>query len=248
MAGHSKWANIKHRKAAVDARRGQRFTKLSKEIIVAARLGGGDPESNARLRMAIQNARAVSMPNDNIRRAIQRGTGDVDGAVYEERMYEGYGPGGVAIVIATTSDNRNRTVADIRAAFNKCDGNMGEANSVLWNFEHRGELVVETSMTEDDLLMIALDCGADDVAMVDGGAIIQCPVDSLGQCNNQLSAAGLSVQQARFVYHPKTRIAVTDRDTAKKLIKLLDLLEDSDDVQSVDNNADIDDAIVDALS
>ncbi|MBN9399819.1 MAG: YebC/PmpR family DNA-binding transcriptional regulator ['Candidatus Kapabacteria' thiocyanatum] len=244
MAGHSKWANIKHRKAAVDARRGKAFTKASKEIIVAARLGGGDPESNSRLRMAIQNARALSVPNDNIKRAIQRGTGEIEGVTYEEITYEGYGPGGVAVIVECTTENRNRTVAELRATFSKCDGNLGESNSVAWNFTHKGELRVETSQTEEALFDIALEAGADDVEMIDDGALIHCSTDMLGACNNALMSRNLTVAEARFTYEPNMTVEVTNPAIVKNLIKLLDMLEDNDDVQNVYNNADIPDHLL----
>lgn len=244
MAGHSKWANIKHRKAAVDARRGKAFTKASKEIIVAARLGGGDPESNSRLRMAIQNARALSVPNDNIKRAIQRGTGEIEGVTYEEITYEGYGPGGVAVIVECTTENRNRTVAELRATFSKCDGNLGESNSVAWNFTHKGELRVETPQTEEALFDIALEAGADDVEMIDDGALIHCSTDMLGACNNALMSMNLTVAEARFTYEPNMTVEVTNPAIVKNLIKLLDTLDDNDDVQNVYNNADIPDHLL----
>ncbi len=247
MAGHSKWANIKHRKAAVDARRGKLFTRVSKEIIVAARLGGGDPDANPRLRMAIQNARAVSMPSDNIKRAIQRGTGEIEGASYEDVTYEGYGPGGVAVIVQCTTENRNRTIADVRAAFSKYGGNLGETNSVAWNFAYKGELKIETDRSEDELLEFGIEAGADDVVMVDDGALVHCPVDAFGTVARAFEDGGFTVAEQRLVYEPLQTIEVTDMDLAKRLIKMLDVFEDHDDVQNVFNNAEIADAIVDAL-
>lgn len=248
MAGHSKWANIKHRKAVVDARRGKRFTKISKEIIVAARLGGGDPDANTRLRMAIQNARAVSMSNDTIKRAIQRGTGEIDGAVIEELTFEGYGPGGVAVVLLCATDNRNRTVADVRAAFSKYDGNLGETNSVTWNFEHIGEIELCERLNADAQIELALSVGGTDVVETDNGLIIQCPTDDLGQCVHRLAEQGHTAEESRFVWVPNTTVKVTDSAIGKKLVKLLDVLEDHDDIQQVFNNAELDDALVDELT
>ena len=247
MAGHSKWANIKHRKAAVDARRGKLFTRVSKEIIVAARLGGGDPDANPRLRMAIQNARAVSMPSDNIKRAIQRGTGEIEGAVYEDVTFEGYGPGGVAVIVQCTTENRNRTMAEVRATFSKYGGNLGETNSVAWNFTHQGEIKIETDKSEEELLEFGIEAGADDVAMIDDGALIHSAVDSFGTVAKAFEDAGFSVVEQRLVYEPMQTIEVTDLDLAKKLVKMLDVFDDNDDVQNVFNNADIDDALVDSL-
>ncbi len=248
MAGHSKWANIKHRKAVVDARRGKLFTRASKEIIVAARLGGGDPDANPRLRMAIQNARAVSMPADNIKRAIQRGTGEIEGAIYEDMTFEGYGPGGVAVIVECTSENRNRTVQEVRATFAKYGGNLGETNSVNWNFTRKGELKVETSLTEEALFEIAIEAGADDVAMIDDGALFHCDPDVLGTVANDIAARGLDVKEQRLVYEANSTIEITTKDQAKLLMKMLDAFDDNDDVQNVFNNADIADELVEALS
>lgn len=248
MAGHSKWANIKHRKAVVDARRGKLFTRISREIIVAARLGGGDPEANARLRFAITNARSVSMPLDNIKRAIQRGTGEIEGAIYEEAVFEGYGPGGVAVIVSCTTENRNRTVADIRATFSKYGGNLGETNSVAWNFTYLGEVEVRTSLTEEQLLETALEAGADDVIIGDETSTVICSPDTLGRCASSLTEAGIDVVETRFTWIPTTTVPVTDLETAKKLLKMLDVFEENDDVQNVVNNASIDDVLVDALS
>lgn len=228
-----------------DARRGKLFTRISKEIIVAAKLGGGDPDSNARLRMAMQNARSVSMSNDTIRRAIQRGTGELEGVSYEEVRYEGYGAGGVAFIVECTTDKPHRTVAELRATFSKCDGNLGDANSVAWNFVRKGSLTLKTTMPEEALLELALECGADDVAMTDDGAVVHCAVDALGQCNNYFEGRGIAVSEARYDFEPNTTVSVTDPTVVKKLMKLIDMLEENDDVQNIHNNADIDDALLD---
>lgn len=245
MAGHSKWANIKHRKAVTDSRRGKLFTRISKEIIVAAKLGGGDPDSNPRLRMAMLTARGVSMSNETIKRAIQRGTGELEGVSYEDVRYEGYGPGGVAFIVECTTDKPHRTVAELRATFSKCDGNLGETNSVAWNFVRKGALTLQTSLTEDALIELALEAGADDVRMTDEGAVVHCAVDLLGQCQNVFQSKGILVTEARYDYEPNTMVSVTDAAVVKKLTKLIDMLEENDDVQNVHNNADVDDALLD---
>lgn len=241
MAGHSKWANIKRRKAVVDAKRGKLFTKVSKEIIVAAKLGGGDPDGNARLRMAIENARSVSMPVDTIKRAILRGTGELEGVSYEDVQYEGYGPGGVAVIVVCTTDHRNRTTQELRATFSKFGGNLGETNSVSWNFTRKGEIRIETTATEDDVLLVAMDLGADDVYMIDEGALVFCSVDMLGTCANGLAGRGYSVREQRIVFEPNTCVNVTDPEHIKLLYKLLDVLDDYDDVQNVFHNAELPD-------
>jgi YebC/PmpR family DNA-binding regulatory protein len=247
MAGHSKWANIKHRKAAVDARRGKLFTRLSKEIIVAARMGGGDPDANPRLRMAIQNARSVSMPSDNIKRAIQRGTGEVAGADYEDIMFEGYGPGGVAVIVLCTTENRNRTIADTRATFTKYGGNLGETNSVAWNFAHVGEIQIETDKSEMALMELGIEIGADNVIKTEDGALIQCSADAFGTVANAVEHANITVVEQKLIYQPNQSVEITDMDTVKKLIKMLDMFDENDDIQEVFNNAEIDDALVDSL-
>jgi YebC/PmpR family DNA-binding regulatory protein len=239
MAGHSKWANIKRRKAVVDAKRGKLFTKVSKEIIVAAKLGGGDPDGNARLRMAIENARSVSMPVDTIKRAILRGTGELEGTTYEDVIYEGYGPGGVAMIVVCTTDHRNRTTQQLRASFSKYGGNLGETNSVSWNFTRRGEIRIETNRSEDDLLLLAIEVGAEDVAMIDDGALVFCAVDTLGTCANGLTQAGLAVREQRIVFEPGTMVSVDDPENARLLEKFLDVLDDDDDVQEVFHNAEV---------
>ncbi|MBM4178894.1 MAG: YebC/PmpR family DNA-binding transcriptional regulator [Ignavibacteria bacterium] len=241
MAGHSKWANIKRRKAVVDAKRGKLFTKVSKEIIIAAKLGGGDPDANARLRMAIENARSVSMPVENIKRAILRGTGELEGISYEDVTYEGYGPGGAAVIVVCTTDHRNRSTQELRATFSKFGGNLGENNSVSWNFTRAGEIRVECSDSEDDMLSIAMDIGADDVMMIDDGALIFCQVDMLGTCANECGERKLAVRETRVVYEPNTTLSIADAEHVKLLEKLLDVLDDNDDVQNVFHNAELPD-------
>ncbi len=249
MAGHSKWANIKHRKAVVDARRGKLFTKASKEIIVAARLGGGDPSANARLRLAIENARSVSMPADNIKRAIQRGTGEIEGASYEDVTYEGYGPGGVAILVECTTENRNRTVQEIRSTFSKYGGNLGETNSVNWNFSRRGEVRISTDKPEESVLELAIEAGATDVQFVEEHgmreeAFVYCDAENLATVSDHLRNSGVTVREQHLVYLPTTMVQVTDPDHVRKLVKMLEVFEENDDVQNVYQNAEIDDALL----
>ena len=238
MAGHSKWANIRHKKGAADARRGKIFTKLIKEITVAARMGGGDANANPRLRSAILAAKAENMPKDNWERAIKKGTGELEGVNYEEATYEGYGPGGVAILIDSLSDNKNRAVSEIRHALTKHGGNMGESGSVAWIFEQKGYLVLEKKAIEEDALMEkALEAGAEDVR-VDGDnyEVISEPA-GFETVKEALEAAGLTLEVAEVTMLPKTMTPV-DKETAEKVIRVMDALEDCDDVQKVYTNAD----------
>lgn len=240
MAGHSRWANIKRRKARVDAERGKIFTRLSREIIVAARLGGGDPESNPRLRAAVQRAREANIPMENIQRAIQRATGEGGGAALEEMLYEGYGPAGVAILLKVVTDNRNRTAAEVRHLFQKYGGNLGEAGCVAWLFEPRGVLVVEGGEEiEEGLLLAAVEAGAEDVRR-EGGQweVLTAPEDTF-RVREHLAAAGYGVQSAQVAMVPKSTVPVEDRAAVEKLLRLVDALEDHDDVQEVYANFDI---------
>ena len=249
MSGHSKWSNIKHKKAAKDAKRGKVFTKLIKEITVAARMGGsGDPNFNPRLRTAVLAAKAASMPNDNIDRAIKKGTGDSEGAAYEEIMYEGYGPGGVALMIRALTDNRNRTVADVRRVFTKYGGNMGESGCVGWMFQKRGVLLVDATHGDEDRIMeVALEAGAEDVADADGSWEISTTPESFEAVRDALAKAGIDAASAEVTMVPQNTVAVAG-DDAERLVKLLEALEDLDDVQSVSANADLDDEEMARLS
>jgi YebC/PmpR family DNA-binding regulatory protein len=241
MSGHSKWANIKHKKGAADARRGKIFTKLIKEITVAARMGGGDPNANPRLRSAIIEAKAENMPKDNWERAIKKGTGELEGVIYEESNYEGYGPGGVAILIDSLTDNKNRAVSEIRHALNKHGGNMAESGSVSWIFETRGYLVVARKVISEDALMeIALEAGAEDVREDDDNfEVLSKPAD-FEAVKTALEKAAIPFDMAEITKIPKTMVPV-DGETAEKLIRLLDALDDLDDVQKAYNNADLPD-------
>jgi YebC/PmpR family DNA-binding regulatory protein len=247
MAGHSKWANIKHRKGAVDAKRGKIFTKLIKEITVAARMGGGDINANPRLRSAIIAAKAENMPKDNMERAIKKGTGELEGVNYEESTYEGYGPGGAAVLLESLTDNKNRAVAEIRHCFSKHGGNLGENGCVAWMFEKKGYLVVEKSVVDEDALMeTALEAGAEDVRE-DGGnfEVITAPED-FEIVKEAVDTAEIATLSAEVTMLPQNMTELAGKD-AEKMIKLMDALDDCDDVQKVYTNADIPDDVVEAL-
>jgi YebC/PmpR family DNA-binding regulatory protein len=243
MSGHSKWHTIKHKKGALDAKRGKIFTKLIKEITVAARTGGsGDVDANARLRKAVTDAKAQNMPNDTIDRAIKRGTGELEGVNYDEITYEGYGIGGVAVLVETMTDNRNRTVAEIRHIFSKNGGNMGEAGSVAWMFDKKGYFVVDkAAKSEDELFDIVIEAGADD--MQDEGDVFEIftSPDAFEAVSDALKAAGVETQAAEISMIPQNYIALTG-DDARKMMKLYDALDDNDDVQKVYANFDIDES------
>ncbi|MEJ2769124.1 YebC/PmpR family DNA-binding transcriptional regulator [Mycetohabitans sp. B46] len=235
--GHSKWANIKHKKAAADAKRGKVWTRLIKEITVAARLGGGDAGSNPRLRLAIDKATDANMPKDNVNRAIQRGVGGVEGASYEEIRYEGYGIGGAAIIVDTMTDNRTRTVAEVRHAFSKHGGNLGTDGSVAFLFDHVGQFLFAPGTPEDKLMEAALEASADDVTTHDDGSIeVLCPPNDFAQVKAALEAAGFKAELAEVTMKPQTEVQFTG-DDAVKMQKLLDALENLDDVQEVYTNA-----------
>lgn len=244
MSGHSKWATTKHKKGKIDAARGKVFTKIAREIIVAAKAGGGDPDANSRLRLALEKAKAANMPNDNITRAIRRGTGEIEGAVYEEMTYEGYGPGGTAIMLDITSDNRNRTAGEIRHIFSRNNGNLGEVGCVAWMFSRKGMIVLSgQTIDEDELMLTALDAGADDVTVEDGSAEIITEPDNLEEVKKAL-AENYTIESAEITMLPQNTIAL-EGDTAEKMLKLLDLLEEHDDVQAVYTNADFPDELLD---
>jgi YebC/PmpR family DNA-binding regulatory protein len=240
MAGHSKWAQIKRKKAVNDNKRGQRFTRLIREITVAAREGGGDPEANARLRLAIDTAKAANMPLDNIERAILRGTGELEGVEYAEVAYEGYGPGGVALYLETLTDNLNRTVAEVRHVLEKHGGNLGQAGSVAWQFERRGRMVVDAGRYDEDAVMLAaLEAGALDVAREGDEYEVTTDVASFHAVQAGLKGEGIEFSDAELAMIPKVTVRVEGSD-AQKLVKLLEALDDVDDVQNVHTNADID--------
>ena len=245
MSGHSKWSTIKHKKSAQDAKRGKLFTKLIREIMVAARLGGGDPEANPRLRSAIAAAKAANMPKDNIERAIKKGTGELEGEKYEEVVYEGYGPGGVAVMVEAMTDNRQRTVADVRHIFSKRGGSLGEPGSVAWMFEKKGLIVVEKSKVDEDTVMAAaLDAGAEDLKEQDSEWEIYTAPEEFENVRAALEAAGIPMLSAQVSMVPKTVVEVSDQKTAEQVLKLMEALEESDDVQNVYANFDIPDEIL----
>ncbi|MFZ1641733.1 MAG: YebC/PmpR family DNA-binding transcriptional regulator [Candidatus Contendobacter sp.] len=244
MAGHSKWANIQHRKNAQDAKRGKLFTRLIREITVAARMGGGDPGANARLRLAMDKALTANMPRDTIDRAIKRGAGALDGVEYEEIRYEGYGPGGVAVMVDTMTDNRNRTVAEVRHAFAKCGGNLGTSGSVAFQFTEQGVLSYPAGSNEDSIMELAIEAGADDVVSNDDGSVeVLTDPAAFQTVKATMTAAGLAPEEAEITQHAASNITL-GFDDAQKMVKLLDLLEDLDDTQNVYSNADIPDAIL----
>lgn len=247
MAGHSKWANIKHRKAAVDAKRGKIFTKLIRELTVAAKEGGDDPESNPRLRTAVATAKGANMPNDTIERAIKRGTGDIEGVVYNEIFYEGYGPGGSAVYVKTLTDNRNRTVSEIRRLFTKHGGGLGENGCVAWMFDLKGRIeFVGDSVDEDALFDLVIDAGADDVRTEDSDIVVITPTESYEAVKKTVSDAGIQYESAEVTMIPQTNVRIDGRD-AEHMIRLMEALEDSDDVQNVYANFDIDEQLLEAI-
>jgi len=237
VAGHSKWANIQHRKGRQDEKRGRIWTRLIREIMVAARLGGADLDINPRLRLAVEKAKAANMPADNIKRNIDKATGNLEGLHYEEIRYEGYGIGGVAIMVDTMTDNKVRTVAEVRHALSKHGGNMGTEGSVSFQFKHCGQLIFAPGSDEDKIMEVALDNGADDVITGDDGAIeVLTPLATFEQVKNALSAAGLHAELAEVTFRPENTIEI-EGDDAVKMQKILDVLEDLDDVQEIYHNA-----------
>ena len=238
MSGHSKWATIKRKKGAADAKRGKIFTKLIKEITIAARQGGGDANGNPRLRLAIDNAKAANMPAENIDRAIKKATGELEGVSFTELMYEGYGPGGIAILVEVATDNKNRTVAEVRHIFSKIGGSMGESGSVAWMFERKGIISVKRNdKTEDDVLEIVLEAGAEDMQTEDDFFGVTTSLESFETVRKTLVEKELEVENASLEWIAKNTLAVAGED-AEKVVKLIEMLEDNDDVQNVFSNAD----------
>ena len=250
MSGHSKWSTIKHKKGAADAKRGQLFSKLARAIIVAAKEGGPDPDGNLALQNAIEKARAASMPKDNIERAIARGAGtDADAATYEHVAYEGYGPGGVAVLVEALTDNRNRTASDVRHIFAKNDGNLGTSGSVAWQFERKGLIVVDADrVDEDELTLVAADAGAEDVAQDGSSYHVTTAPEELAAVRAALAAGGIAHESAELTMVPKTTVSVEDEAAARKLVRLMDALEDNDDVQGVYANFDIPEHVLEAVA
>jgi len=239
MSGHSKWHSIKHKKAAMDAKRGKIFTKFIKEITIAARLGGGDPEANPRLRHAIDGARAVNMPNDNIKKAIMRGTGELEGVNYEEVSYEGYGPGGVAVIVETLTDNRNRTVAEVRHTFSKYNGNLGEQGCVGWMFSRKGVILVpKDEIEEDELMELVLENGAEDMKLDDDVYEITTSTEDFHKVLEAIKEKGINVESSELSMVPSSYVKLQGKQ-AEQMLKLIEKLEDLDDVQNVWANFDI---------
>lgn len=248
MSGHSKWANIKHRKAAQDAKRGNLFQKLVKAVIIAAKEGGGDPAMNMRLKAAIDRAKAASVPNDNIIRGIKRGTGEIEGAQYEEITYEAYGPNGVAILIEVLTDNRNRAASEIRALLTRNGGSLGEAGSVAWMFERKGTIEVGgKDLDEEALMTAALEAGAEDLEQQEEGYAVYTDPASLSDVREALEKVGYSIERAETEMVPKNTVQISDPEKARKVLRLMDLLEENDDTQNVYGNFDIPDVIMESL-
>lgn len=247
MSGHSKWATIKRKKAATDSARGKVFTKIIKEITIAARIGGGDPAGNPRLRLAIQSAKSSNMPQDNITRAVKKGTGELEGVHYEDITYEGYGHGGVALVIESVTDNRNRTVSELRHLMSRNGGTLAESGAVIWNFERKGVIVIpKDNFTEEDLFNLILDAGADDLVQEPDFFQITTTLENFDSVRKTLEASnmpGLKIENASLQYVPKTMTKVEGKD-AEQILRLISALEDHDDVQNVFTNADMDESVM----
>jgi YebC/PmpR family DNA-binding regulatory protein len=248
MSGHSKWATIKHKKAATDAKRGAAFTKIIKEMTVAARIGGGDPNMNPRLRTVLEKAKAVNMPADNIKRAIQKGTGELPGQVIEEVTFEGYGPGGVAVMVETATDNRNRTVGDVRHLFDKYGGNLGQNGCVAWMFDKKGVIEVDADKAEEDALMeLVLEAGAEDMKLSEGTFEITTSPTAFYAVKQALDEKGIPVSLAEVTMVPQTTVRLEGKP-ATQMLKLMDALEEHDDVQKVSANFDIDASVMEQAS
>jgi YebC/PmpR family DNA-binding regulatory protein len=250
VSGHSKWHSIRHKKGAVDAKRGKLFSKLTRAIIVAAREGGPDPDNNLALANAIEKARESSMPKDTIERAIARGAGtDADAEAYEQVTYEGYGPNGVAVLVEALTDNRNRTAADVRHVFAKNDGNLGTSGAVAWLFERKGVLIVPAdSVDEDELLLAAADAGAEDVLREESSFEVTCAPEDLVSVRQALEQAGIQIESGEITMLPKTTVRIEDEAAARKLIRLMEALEENDDIQDVYANFDIPEGVLEAVA
>lgn len=248
MAGHSKWAQIKHKKAKEDAKRGKIFSKLTRAIIVAAKQGGGNPDTNPQLANAIEKAKQYNLPQENIERAIKKATGELGAENYEQIVYEGYGPGGVAIMVETMTDNRNRTAADIRHIFSKHGGNLSETGSVAWMFEKKGIIsFLRSKIDEDELLSAALEAGAEDMEEDESFVNIITNPKSFGEVKEALEKAGYQYERAEITMNPTTTVKIEDRETARKVLRLIEALEDHDDVQEVYSNFDIEESLLEEL-
>ncbi|MDX2109946.1 MAG: YebC/PmpR family DNA-binding transcriptional regulator [Verrucomicrobiota bacterium] len=245
MSGHSKWATTKRHKAVIDAKKGKIFSVLSKELTLAARSGGGDPNFNPRLRTVVLKAKSVNMPSDNVERAIKKGTGELPGMVYEEFVYEGYAPGGVGIIVEVTTDNKNRAVGEVRSTFTKHGGNLAGAGALAFNFQRKGQFLIDAAKTTEDKLMeVVLEAGADDIVTEETHFEVLCSVAAYDNVSNALQKAGISPDSSEIAYIPNTYVDVTDAESAKKLLHLIEVLEDLEDVQHVFANHSIPDGLV----
>ncbi len=248
MSGHSKWATIKHKKGAADARRGKLFAKLIKQVEVAARHGGGDPDANPTLRTMFQKARDNSVPLDTIERAVKRGTGELEGVNYEQILYEGYAPNGVALLIETLSDNRNRTGSEIRSLLTKNGGSLAEPGAVAWQFERKGIVKISRAASEEDVMMVGIDNGAEDVEDLEEVWQVTCDPGDVNTLRDALEAAGIEVEESDTAMVPTHLVPIADPSAAKQVLTLVDLLDDHDDVQAIHSNIDLDDAIITQLA
>lgn len=245
MSGHSKWATTKRHKAAVDAKRGKIFSRISKEITIAAREGGGDVSMNPRLRTVLLKARGANMPADNIERAIKKGTGELPGSVYEEVIYEGYGPGGVGIVVQAMTDNKNRSASDVRSVFTKNNGNLAGPGALAFQFQHMGQfLIAGDKATEEDLMESAVEAGAEDIKVASDHFEVLCPIQAYYSVSQALEKKGIEPDSSELAYIPNTLVPISDPDVVRQLLRLIDQLEDCEDVQSVFANYDIEDALL----
>jgi YebC/PmpR family DNA-binding regulatory protein len=247
MSGHSKWATTKRKKAIIDGKKGKAFTKIIREMMVAAREGGGDPAGNPRLRTALEKAKAVNMPQDNVTRAIKKGTGELEGQAYESITYEGYGPGGVAVVVDTLTDNRNRTAADIRSIFTKNNGNMGEVGSVGWMFKRKGFMVIpKDNLKEDELMELVVDAGAEDMAVSDTTFDVTTAIEDFEKVKKAVADKKIATNSAELTMIPSSYVKLEGKE-AEQMLRLMDALEDYDDVQNVYANFDIPESVMEAL-
>jgi YebC/PmpR family DNA-binding regulatory protein len=250
MSGHSKWANIKHQKARSDEKKGKEFTRIAKEIIIAARQGGGDPDGNSKLKMVIQKAKTINMPNDNIARAIKKGTGELEGAALEEMFYEGYGPNGVAVMLDIATDNRNRTASEIRHLFSKHNGNLGESGCVAWMFKRCGLITVnseDVTIDPDEFMLKVIEFGAEDVREDEDIIEVITAPDDFMAVKEAMEKDGIKIEDADIVMLPQNTVDINDEDQARKIMRLIDVLEDHDDVQNVYMNGNIPDEIMEKL-
>lgn len=246
MSGHSKWATTKRHKAAVDAKRGKIFSAISKDLTLAAKEGGGDPETNARLRMLIQKAKAANMPADNVDRAIKKGTGDIPGVVYEQLLYEGYAPGGIGVIVEVTTDNKNRAASDVRSTFTKNGGNLATPGALKPCFTRQGQFIISADKISEEALMdLVLDAGAEDIINNTDHFEVRCPISSFAAVASALEKAGIEPDDANIAWIPNSETPITDPDLAKKVVKLIDALDDLEDVQNVYSNEDLDGSLVD---